>query len=367
MKYYESSFEDYIHSISKINLHPELDVVANSVCNDDEHLDNLLIYGPVGTGKYSQCLNILKNISPSRLKYDKKIVANTDKQQYTYRISDIHYEIDMALLGCNSKTMWHEIFFQIVDIISVKPNKTGVIVCKNFHAIHSELLETFYSYMQHFNHTQSSIRMKFFLITENISFIPTKIIKSCSLLNVKRPTSEAYNSITNSYIQPTGPSSVSATDQFLSNITNYTKTCSVPLPREDMSTRFDSLVPSDITNIKELRAFNLQGHGSNEPSPDLFNTVCDKIIRDTYNIQTIEYTDYRDSLYNMLTYNLDVAECLWYILSHFIENYQLEQEDISDIIEETYSFFKYFNNNYRPIYHLESIMFYIINRLEKNK
>jgi hypothetical protein len=134
-----------------------------------------------------------------------------------------------------------------------------------------------------------------------------------------------------------------------------------------MSTRFDSLVPSDITNIKELRAFNLQGHGSNEPSPDLFNTVCDKIIRDTYNIQTIEYTDYRDSLYNMLTYNLDVAECLWYILSHFIENYQLEPDDISDIIEETYSFFKYFNNNYRPIYHLESIMFYIINRLGKDK
>jgi hypothetical protein len=363
MKYYESSFEEYIHSVSQHNLHPELEAITNNLSPNIDNIDNLIIYGAVGTGKYSQALNILKNISPSRLKYDKKIVATTDKQQYTYRISDIHYEIDMALLGCNSKTLWHEIFFQIVDIISVKPKKVGIILCKNFHAIHSELLETFYSYMQQFNHSQSNIVMKFFLITENLSFIPNKILKSCSLLNIKRPTLQLYESIASGYIQPAHENVPPTTEQFLSNITNTAKRSS----NNQLSTVFNVSAAQDITNIKDLRVLNLSANNSTEVVPDLFNTVCDKIIRDTYNIHTIEYTDYRDSLYNMLTYNLDVSECLWYIVSHFIDNDQLDQQDISDIIEETYSFFKYFNNNYRPIYHLESIMFYIINRLEQYK
>ena len=39
---------------------------------------------------------------------------------------------------------------QIMDSIIAKDNKTGIIVCKNFHCIHNELLEIFYSYMQKF-------------------------------------------------------------------------------------------------------------------------------------------------------------------------------------------------------------------------
>jgi hypothetical protein len=45
------------------------------------------------------------------------------------------------------------------------------------------------------------------------------------------------------------------------------------------------------------------------------------------------------------------------------ENKCLSEEDISEILIRTYSFLKYYNNNYRPIYHLESIIFYIINKI----
>jgi hypothetical protein len=50
-----------------------------------------------------------------------------------------------------------------------------------------------------------------------------------------------------------------------------------------------------------------------------------------------------------------------------VENDFLENNDISDILKKTYTFLKYYNNNYRPIYHLESIMFYIINKVHKYK
>ena len=57
----------------------------------------------------------------------------------------------MALLGCNAKLLWNDIFNHIIDIISTSKHKKGIIVCKNFHEIHSELLEIFYSYMQTFH------------------------------------------------------------------------------------------------------------------------------------------------------------------------------------------------------------------------
>ena len=96
----------------------------------------------------------------------------------------------MSLLGCNSKIIWHEIFYQIIDIISIKSNKFGFIVCKNFHLIHSELLEIFYSYIQQYNHSNTSITVKFIIISEHITFISNKILNTMNIINIKKPTYE---------------------------------------------------------------------------------------------------------------------------------------------------------------------------------
>ena len=110
MKYYETSYEDYIQSVEKYNLHPYIEKQFLTM----KELCNIIFYGASGIGKYSQVLNFLKSYSPSNLKYDKRITISTEKQNYTYQISDIHYEIDMQLLGCHSKLLWHEIFYQII-------------------------------------------------------------------------------------------------------------------------------------------------------------------------------------------------------------------------------------------------------------
>ena len=163
MKFYETHFEEYILSAQKENLHPKLNKIYNKFPQKLQNLKNLLFYGPPGVGKYTQMLKSIKKYSPSELKYDKKISVTFNKQPYFFKISDIHYEIDMSLLGCNSKLIWHEIFQQLVDIISAKTDKVGIIVCKNFHEINSELLDNFYSYMQQNN--ICSINLKYILIT----------------------------------------------------------------------------------------------------------------------------------------------------------------------------------------------------------
>lgn len=368
MKYYETTFEDYNNSVEKYNLHSELIPIFNKFPKNINQLENMIIYGSAGLGKYSQVLHLLKRYSPSELKYEKKIVAQTEKQQYKYHMSDIHFEIDMSLLGCNSKILWHEIFFQIVDIISVKPNKFGIIVCKNFHLIHTELLEIFYSYMQQFNHSQTNIYIKFFLLTENISFIPNKIINSCHILRIKRPSIEKYIEMSVVTKKPQ-----TNTTSFLQNVA-YTKHINPVTENQNMKSEYENIfnkIDNEcITNIKEIYSFPRLKTVENIPQ-DVFNIICDNIINDISNPTTLSFTGFRDKLYEILTYNLDMHECLWYILSHFIEGHggsgdaRLSNTDISCILVKTYPFLKYFNNNYRPIFHLESIMYYVINKLHK--
>jgi Cdc6-like AAA superfamily ATPase len=135
MKFYETHYEEYINALENYNIHPEMKSIYNRLPLKAADFGNMIIYGPCGSGKYSQSLRIIRKYSASLLKYDKKIKIQTDKQEYIYRISDIHYEVDMSLLGCNSKITWHEIFTQIVDIVSVKNYKCGIILCKNLYII----------------------------------------------------------------------------------------------------------------------------------------------------------------------------------------------------------------------------------------
>ena len=368
MKYYETHYEDYIASVEKYNLHPELTDTFHNFPQKINKLENLIIYGPPGIGKYSQVLCLLKKYSPSELKYEKKILANTEKQQYVYRFSDIHYEIDMSLLGCNSKILWHEIFFQIIDIISVKQEKIGIIMCKNFHLIHAELLEIFYSYMQQYNHSQSNIQIKFFLLTEHISFLPTPIVNACQIMQIGRPSKERYcnMAIQNAPIKMAQNDSAGERRPFFTRTADYKPKPNsfVPFNNPVISKLFDEIELDGITNIKDTRYFPLIKTTDEMPN-DIFNIICDNIIKEILSEKKINFTEFRDTLYDILTYNLDMVDCLWYILQYFIENANLEQKDISDILDKSYTFLKYYNNNYRPIYHLESIMVYIINKVHK--
>ena len=104
MKFYDTHFEDYIKSNKELSLHPKLSKQYDDIfpkCLKD--LKNVIFYGSKGVGKYTQMLAAIKRYSPSELKYEKKISVSFNKSIYFFKISDIHFEIDMSILGCNSK------------------------------------------------------------------------------------------------------------------------------------------------------------------------------------------------------------------------------------------------------------------------
>jgi hypothetical protein len=448
MKYYETIFEEYLQSVQKCDFHPEITPLLQTI---PAHKD-VIFYGPSGIGKYSQVLKYLQPLSPSKLKYYKKITVFIDrvknKTPYTLFMSDIHFEIDLAVLGCNAKKVWHEIFIQLVDIIKLRENKFGYLVCKNFHTIHSELLEIFYSYMQHYRPREvslpnsangdSQVQIAFLLLTEHLSFIPNPIYQSSCIVPIQRPAAHLLEKglelcapnpekedavIINESTTPTPTKEPKTAKQFLkrihpkkpsapslssgyahSSFHNNNNKFHNPLPETNTHALLQQIDTSQVLNLKEYFCFNLLPNTPQhqqpqtqpqQPTPkkqstapqqtqnslsylseDIFNKVCDQIIDKITQIPVQDtakwFASFRDALYSILICNLDASECICYILQHFIHHPPktspfsgspppgLSATSVANLMQKMYPFLLYYNNNYRPIYHLEIIFLRLI-------
>ena len=363
MKFYETHFEDYCKSWDKLHEN-DMEKSIKTIEFPAKTPQDIIVYGSSGVGKYTHVLSMLRPYSPSGLKHDKKIKASTDKQSYTYRISDIHYEVDMSLLGCNSKIIWHEIYSQIVDIVTIKPEKMGFIVCKNFHAIHNELLEIFYSYMQQhcygYEGKSREVQIYFILITEHVSFLPNPLLEHCHIVRIPRPTRQVISSFAHIHKSKDG------VDPILNTIET-----------------------EHIVNIKEVYSFSLIPSLDKLPT-DHFNMVCDTLIqemilimRPTEKKELVKVAPegclpkvasegclpndeivgnnmvrFRDCLYDILIYNLDGLECIWYIFQYFVRHEIMDDSPrMSHLLYKLSVIFKQFGNNYRSIFHLENAIF----------
>ncbi len=307
MNFHEFHFYQYLNSINNFNLHKQIDKLYHLY---HKYPQNMILYGPPGIGKYSQALKFVSFFSQSNLKYEKKISIVHDKTEYFFRLSDIHIDIDLNTLGCNSKLVWNEFFSNLLNIISVN-KKHFFIVCKNFHNIHNELHEVFYTFMQ----TIPNIKYKlyFILLTNNISFLNSNILLSTYILNLQRPNKTAYLQICNS-----------------KNIDIY-----------------------NITSIKALKS-NITIN-----TDSFLLSLFNQIIKNNNN-----FFDIRNILYDILIFNINIDTCIWYVFKQF----SILHKDITlsfDITFLIYNFYFQFNNNYRPIYHLERLFINLINEHQR--
>lgn len=307
MNFHEFHFHQYLNSINNFNLHKQNNKLYLIF---HKYPKNIILYGPPGVGKYSQALKFISQFSQSNLKYEKKISINHDKNEYFFRLSDIHIEIDLNTLGCNSKLVWNEFFSNLLNIISV--NKTiFFIICKNFHFIHNELHEVFYSFMQ----TIPNVKYKiyFILLTNNISFINPNILLSTYTINLPRPNKTAYLQLSNN-----------------KNI--------------------------DINNITSIKGVKSNITINNE---SFLTCLFNQIIKNNNN-----FFDIRNILYDILIFNINIDTCIWYVFKQFsiLHENVIFSFDITLLI---YNFYFQFNNNYRPIYHLERLFINLINEHQR--
>ncbi len=310
MKKLQSTCEEYCNYDKSIDLH-NISYYKNK--NDTiENLPNLIIYGPVGIGKYTQALQIIKNYSATSLKYERKMSFEHQKETYNFLISDIHLEVDFEMLGCQTKVIWNELYTKYIDILMSKSNKIGIILCKNFQNVHSELHDIFYSYINN-NNINSNFKIKFIILTTATSFIYNNILTKCNIISLSRPSKSKYQKLTTKKVND-----------------------------------------NNVHNIKNLK-MNLN---NNEPHI----LLCDTLIDYIKDYKNIEITVLRDHLYNLLIYNLDIYNCIWYI-NLKLSVYDNYIKNNNKILIKTISFLKLYNNNYRPIYHLENYFIYLITNI----
>lgn len=318
--HYFNKYEEKLNH--KYDLHPKLVKSFNtSYPSELQQLSkHIIFYGPSGVGKYSLALKLIRRYSKSKLRYEKKIMISSNKTIFAIKISDIHYEIDMSTLGCNAKVLWHDTFIQLIDTITLKKETAVIILCKCFHETNIELLEILYSYVQQMNNKMCfSVDIKFIFLTEHLSFIPDNILTCCEVVNVSRPTLNRYHKCIEGSI---------TTSTTINNISNH--------------------IDKNV-----LITLNPLIH------------ICSPIItflKDSrINIKLISLRDY---VYDILVYNLNIHDCLWYIIEN-IDHVTIDHKTRIKMIMLVYGFFRYYNNNYRPIYHFEWLLINLYRLLHK--
>ena len=100
---------------------------------------------------------------------------------------------------------------------------------------------------------------------------------------------------------------------------------------------------------------------------NVFNNIfvknCDNILYYINNYNTINILQLRDYLYNIFIYQLDLNKSIWYIISKLIETKKINSNNIFSVFKTIFLFFRYYNNNYRPIYHLENFIINLIRNI----
>lgn len=300
----DKTFKTILKEIEVSSFHNQ-NIVFPSNIND---LPNIIIYGPPNSGKYYHALSILNKYTKS-VDYlpQKKLELEINKSVEHFQSSDIHYEIDFNLLGTSAKNIWYTFYNHICDILITKTERVCVILIKNFHCIHEDLLNVFFSFMQTNNH---HIKVKYMLLTQQLSFLPNNITSRCSIIKCKQPRK---NKIQNN-------------ETYNNNFVYY---------------------DNHIEESKRLISFMI----------DFKDTYMYK-NKDAEN----QYKLLRDILYDILVKNHNIYRVLQYIAFKLVEMNIIV--DHNKLIQDIMDFFKYYNNNYRPIYHLERVSFNIIDNLK---
>jgi hypothetical protein len=244
---------------------------------------NIIVYGNNYLHNYNFTMNCLKQLSKSDLKYSRRIVINYNGEDIFFNISDIHFEVDLDLLGVNQYNIFLTLFHHIKENM-IFDKQPFYMVCLNFQEIKTELMNVFYSFM-------NEPKCRFIILTSKISFMCEKIFQSSLIKKVKG-------------------------------------------------------------NISHVNC-GAQSH---------IETVTKLITEDNISLFLL-----RENLYIFLTLNYNIHDCFAKIIFNLIENQYITEENIMLVLKKYNSFAEKYNNNYRPIYHLESFILFLINLKNKQE
>lgn len=174
MKFYETSIEQYLQKKLSDNYH-------NYITYPEKTLQkrNYIIYGRSGIGKYSQMLHLLYTLTGSRLKKERTVRIQIDKNTYVTRCSEVHYELDCERMQSNSKNQYQE-FLQQIQEKGITKDRYVVII--NMEEISKDLEDLLIQLIH------DGIGM--IILTKSVGHINDKIMETSHIIRMKNVLSQ---------------------------------------------------------------------------------------------------------------------------------------------------------------------------------
>ena len=145
-------------------------------------------------------------------------------------------------------------------------------------------------------------------------------------------------------------------------IINHFHTISIPRPSKS---NYNKILPKKLPSSCNLKKISNIKNIITNTNPFLFN--IDNYIENLYeninNPNSIKFLLFRDLIYDIFIYDMEIGYVIWGLIQKIVKNNNVSIEKMTDIHLNTFSFLQYYNNNYRPIYHLENYLYNLINTI----
>ena len=92
--------------------------------------------------------------------------------------------------------------------------------------------------------------------------------------------------------------------------------------------------------------------------------IFDTIVTHIKHPIGIKFSALRENLYTLLSFNIDFHTFVWYTLNELVP--YMNSEKLRDVLFDLYEALLLYNNNYRPIYHLEKIVIILIKHIHES-
>lgn len=297
-------FDEYLRvRATRPTIHP---AISAKLCSlDTPH--NLIIYGRKSIGKYYLAMDMVRKFSPLDLQYEKMMPISYNKKTYTIRISDVHFEIDMQMLGTNSRLIWQSIFTAVLDIAqaAMTKSRTRFIMLKNFQDVSSEMYDLLLCYID--DRITKPANIYYIVITESISLLHNEMLDKFAIVQV-------------------------------------------PVPSEAALLRMNG----DEVGLWKRPSAKIS---YNEYEVRIFQNLMQCIDGFTAS----RCVDLRNGIYDVLIYNLSPLNIIFRIMRHMMIGNDACR--IAEVFFRLNDMMIEYNNNYRPIIHLERFVIYFVDVL----
>lgn len=351
--YYEHSIEDYVDSVKSFDIHSEwwLDKIRPLFqLNIEQDSCHLFFYGPPATGKYSHALYLIELLWKEKLTtrslFEIAIpiqhslrIKNIPEDNYLFRTSQLHIEIDVSQLGDNYMDVWNEFCLEVIG-------KFSIVICLNTHNAPIEWLQMVYTYLlpsppfqtnNYKNFCNHKNRLTHFWFISESTHIPHHLyLQLHAILFFPKPEHETYKELCKWKIE-----------NRMNNVpyvyySHVNVNCLKPF--------IEQISVDGILSIKEIynQLFEMANKHNSLQSihkkkkfqtiTDNFTTLSEKLANLILSICSIEnmnqfsIVEIRTILNEIECRSISLEDVIWYLIGYFINGHSISYNRMNNVI-----------------------------------